>query len=46
MTKNMKTTKHNKKEASEAKKEHPKKGNLHAKEIVSEFPLYVTVKTS
>ena len=26
MTKNMKTTKHNKKEASEAKKEHPKKG--------------------
>ena len=26
MTKNMKTTKHNEKEASEAKKEHPKKG--------------------
>ena len=46
MTKNMKTMKNNKKEASEAKKEyHIKKAYLQ-KEIVLEFPFYATLKMS
>ena len=45
MTKNMKTTKNNEKEASEAKKEYDIKKYI-SKKMVLEFPLYATLKMS
>ena len=45
MTKNIKTTKNNEKEASGAKKEYQIKKFI-SKEMVLECPLYATLKTS